>query len=123
MVNETPMVQRELRLTEAELTEIGELFRKKLEQLRTDERRSRRRHATGSVPSRRLRRLGAVESEPNADAILSSAELAQLLGVHRRTVARWADDGMPTIRTIGGHRRFRWADVQRWIVAADGASP
>jgi excisionase family DNA binding protein len=57
------------------------------------------------------------------DTILSSAELGQLLGVHRRTVARWSDDGMPTIRTIGGHRRFRWADVKRWITAAGTAAP
>jgi hypothetical protein len=116
------MGQRELRLTAAELAEIGELFRKKLERLRTDERRSHRR-ATGAVASRRLDDLGAIESEPTDDAVLSPAQLGQLLGVTPRTVVRWGDDGMPTIRTLDGHQRFRWADVKRWIVAADGAAP
>ena len=117
------MAQRAIpRLTEAERAEIGELFRKKLERLRTEERRSRGR-ATNVVGSRRRRRLVAVESEPGDDVILSSAELGQLLGVHPRTVALWADDGMPSFRTPGGHRRFHWADVQRWIRAADGAAP
>ena len=116
------MGQRELRLTAAELAEIGELFRKKLERLRTDERRSHRR-ATGAVASRRLDDLVAIESEPTDDAVLSPAELGQLLGVTPRTVVRWGDDGMPTIRTLGGYQRFRWADVKRWIVAADGAAP
>src|SRR5438876_1091739 len=115
------MVQREVRLTEAELAEVGELFRKKLERLRTEERRSRGR-AAHFVASRRRRRLGAIESEPKGDAILSPAELGQLLLVHPKTVIRWADAGMPTIRTIGGHHRFRWADVKRWITAAGAAT-
>jgi excisionase family DNA binding protein len=101
---------------------VGELFSKKLERLRTEERRSRGR-AEHFAASRRRQRLGAIGSHPNGDAILSSAELGQLLGVHRRTVARWADDGMPTIRTIGGHRRFRWAAVKRWMMATAAATP
>jgi hypothetical protein len=38
------------------------------------------------------------------------------------TVARWADDGMPSFRTLGGHRRYRWADVRRWLKRAGAAS-
>jgi hypothetical protein len=67
--------------------------------------------------------VGAIESEPNGDAILSPVELGQLLGVNPRTLIRWADAGMPSIGTIGGHRGFRWADVKRWIRAAGVAAP
>jgi len=39
--------------------------------------------------------------------------MARLLRVHPRTVTRWAaDKGLPSFRTIGGHRRLRWADVR-----------
>ena len=97
MVSDTPMGARELCLTAAELTEIGELFRKKLARLRTEERRSRGR-ATDFTASRRRHRLGAIESETDDDAILSSAELGQLLGVHPKTVTRWAtESGLPCV--------------------------
>lgn len=44
---------------------------------------------------------------------LSPAEAAEILGVHRDTVARWADRGkLPSWRTPSGYRRFRRADVE-----------
>jgi excisionase family DNA binding protein len=43
---------------------------------------------------------------------LTSVEAAGLLHVSAATVKRWADDGwLPSLRTRGGHRRFRRADV------------
>jgi excisionase family DNA binding protein len=43
---------------------------------------------------------------------LTSTEAAELLHVSAATVKRWADDGLiPTLRTLGGHRRFRRTDV------------
>ncbi len=38
---------------------------------------------------------------------LRPAEVAALLGVHPKTVSRWAKDGkLPFLRTLGGHRRY-----------------
>jgi excisionase family DNA binding protein len=44
---------------------------------------------------------------------LTSTEAAALLGVSAATVKRWSDEGaLPSIRTRGGHRRFRRVDVE-----------
>jgi excisionase family DNA binding protein len=46
---------------------------------------------------------------------LSLSEASALLGVHPTTLRRWADSGnFPCLRTPGGHRRFRTADVAAW---------
>ena len=43
---------------------------------------------------------------------LTSREAARLLGVSEASVKRWADAGLlPVLKTVGGHRRFRPADV------------
>jgi excisionase family DNA binding protein len=43
---------------------------------------------------------------------LTSREAARLLGVSEASVKRWADGGLlPTLKTAGGHRRFRLEDV------------
>ena len=42
-----------------------------------------------------------------APKYLLSGQVADLLHVSPKTVARWAQDGkLPSIRTLGGHRRF-----------------
>ena len=47
-----------------------------------------------------------------ADEHLTSTEAARLLGVSAATIKRWSDDGViSTVRTPGGHRRFRRLDV------------
>jgi excisionase family DNA binding protein len=52
-------------------------------------------------------------------ALLTPSEVAVLFRVDPKTVTRWAQAGrIPSIRTIGGHRRFRASDVQRFIEAA-----
>jgi excisionase family DNA binding protein len=46
-------------------------------------------------------------SEPD-DRLLAPREVAALFRVEPRTVTRWADQGrLRSIRTLGGHRRFR----------------
>jgi excisionase family DNA binding protein len=46
---------------------------------------------------------------------LSLSEASALLGVHPTTLRRWADSGnIPCLRTPGGHRRFRTADIAAW---------
>jgi hypothetical protein len=42
-------------------------------------------------------------------------EVARLLGVNPKTVNSWSDEGLPSHRTIGGHRRYRWGDVTAWL--------
>jgi excisionase family DNA binding protein len=47
---------------------------------------------------------------------LSSTEASELLGVHQTTLRRWADSGdISCLRTPGGHRRFKAADLIVWM--------
>ena len=51
--------------------------------------------------------------------LLTPREVAVLFRVDPKTVTRWAQAGrISSIRTIGGHRRFRASDVQRYLDAA-----
>jgi excisionase family DNA binding protein len=44
---------------------------------------------------------------PRAASFLRSAEVAAILQVSPKTVARWAQQGLlPNQRTLGGHRRY-----------------
>jgi excisionase family DNA binding protein len=43
-----------------------------------------------------------------------SAEVAEILHVSPKTVARWAKDGrLPFLRTLGGHRRYPAAQIRQ----------
>ena len=54
------------------------------------------------------------------DALLTPAEVAALFRVDPKTVTRWAKAGkLSSIRTLGGHRRYRADEVQKFL---DGAS-
>ena len=54
----------------------------------------------------------AQSASTDRDVYVTPGEAAELLGVCSRTMARWADMGhLPYITTLGGHRRFREADV------------
>jgi excisionase family DNA binding protein len=56
----------------------------------------------------------------DTELLLTPGEVAKMLRVDPKTVARWAAAGqMPSIRTPGGHRRFRESDVRALL---DGAS-
>jgi excisionase family DNA binding protein len=53
----------------------------------------------------------------NVDELLTRAEVAAIFGVTPKTVTRWAAQGrVPTIRTLGGHRRYRVSDIERVLV-------
>jgi len=46
--------------------------------------------------------------------VLRAAEVAAFFEATPRTIRLWADAGiLPSFRTIGGQRRFRWEDVRR----------
>ena len=49
---------------------------------------------------------------PDAEILLTPREVAELFGVDPKTVTRWANAGkLTSIRTLGGHRRFRKSEV------------
>jgi excisionase family DNA binding protein len=55
--------------------------------------------------------------------IVSTKDVASMLGVSEATVKRWADAGtLRCFRTAGGHRKFRLRDVQGFLAAQDEAS-
>ena len=48
---------------------------------------------------------------------VSLGEAANIIGVHPATIRNWAERGdLPFRRTPGGHRRFRRADLDQWLV-------
>ena len=50
---------------------------------------------------------------PETDELLTPAEVAALFRVDPKTVTRWAKAGkLTSIRTLGGHRRYRAAEVR-----------
>ncbi len=57
-----------------------------------------------------------------SERLLTPGEVALLFRVEPKTVIRWADQGrIGSIRTPGGHRRFRESDVTELL--ADPAPP
>ncbi len=57
---------------------------------------------------------GASHGPPEApEKLLTPAEVAALFRVDPKTVTRWAKAGkLSSIRTLGGHRRYRASEVQ-----------
>jgi excisionase family DNA binding protein len=50
---------------------------------------------------------------PDVEAFLLTSQVADLLHVSPKTVARWAKDGrLPFRRTLGGHRRYPEAAIR-----------
>jgi excisionase family DNA binding protein len=104
------------RLADAELTEIGGSFAPSCETCASRNAPEGLQRSGTTAAARRRRLLTTVESPPSDEAILSPREMARVLRVNSRTLARWADEeGLPSIRTLGGHRRYRWADVTAWL--------
>ncbi len=50
---------------------------------------------------------------PEPEPLLTPAEVAAMFRVDPKTVTRWAKAGkLTSIRTLGGHRRYRQAEVR-----------
>ena len=48
--------------------------------------------------------------------LLTPAEVAAMFRVNPKTVTRWARAGrISAVRTLGGHRRFRAAEIRRFL--------
>jgi excisionase family DNA binding protein len=61
-----------------------------------------------------MRRVGTlVEATDNTEELLTPSEVAKLFRVDPKTVTRWAKSGkLSSIRTLGGHRRYRASEVR-----------
>jgi excisionase family DNA binding protein len=61
----------------------------------------------------------AAQRKDNGDqppSYLRTAEVAALLHVSPKTVARWAKEGkLPFMRTLGGHRRYPKAKIRELL--------
>lgn len=54
------------------------------------------------------------------EKLLTPSEVAAIFRVDPKTVTRWAKVGkLSSIRTLGGHRRFREAEVQALLAGAE----
>jgi excisionase family DNA binding protein len=54
------------------------------------------------------------------EELLTPAEVAALFYVDPKTVMRWADAGrLTSVKTLGGHRRYRAAEVHALRNGAD----
>ena len=57
--------------------------------------------------------------QPQAETLLTPAEVAALFRVNPKTVTRWARAGKITaVRTLGGHRRFPASEIRRCLEQA-----
>jgi excisionase family DNA binding protein len=73
---------------------------------------------TGTVSASRAGGRGA-SATGDAPQLLRSHEVATIFDVTERTVINWAAAGkLPSLRTIGGHLRFRRDDVMRLLSGA-----
>lgn len=55
---------------------------------------------------------------PDTEHLLTPAEVAALFRVDPKTVTRWAKAGkLSSIRTLGGHRRYRASEVHALLDA------
>lgn len=64
------------------------------------------------------------ERAPSRDRLLTPGEVAALFRVDPKTVTRWAAAGrIGSIRTPGGHRRFRESEVRALLTGESAAIP
>src|SRR5215470_8507895 len=69
-------------------------------------------------PGRGRREEGVVDT---GDRLLTPGEVAALFRVDPKTVTRWAAAGrISSIRTPGGHRRFRESEVRNLLEGEEG---
>jgi excisionase family DNA binding protein len=55
---------------------------------------------------------------PDAQSFLHTSQVADILHVSPKTIARWAKDGrLPYQRTLGGHRRYPEQAIRQLAVS------
>jgi excisionase family DNA binding protein len=69
----------------------------------------------------RAREVARQQAEGPDGDLLTSAEVASLFGVDRRTVVLWAKRGrIPALRTPGGQHRFRAEEIRGLLEEHEG---
>ena len=59
----------------------------------------------------------------NGEKLLTPAEVASMFRVDPKTVTRWAKAGkLSSIRTLGGHRRYRESEIRSLIDGSNSRS-
>ena len=59
----------------------------------------------------------------DTEGLLTPSEVAALFRVDPKTVTRWASAGkLTSLRTLGGHRRYREVEVRRLLGGTDPAA-
>jgi excisionase family DNA binding protein len=57
---------------------------------------------------------------PEPEQLLTPSEVAAMFRVNPKTVTRWARAGkISAIRTLGGHRRFKASEIQKYLEQVD----
>lgn len=65
--------------------------------------------------------MGTNERSDSPDDLMTPAEVAALFRVDPKTVTRWAVAGkLQSLRTLGGHRRYRASEVYSLLAQASG---
>jgi excisionase family DNA binding protein len=65
-----------------------------------------------------------MKRELEFDSLLTPSEVACMFAVDPKTVTRWAKAGkLASVRTLGGHRRFREAEVRALLAAGEQGGP
>ena len=64
-----------------------------------------------------------MDPTPDHEELLTPSEVAAMFRVNPKTVTRWARAGkISAIRTLGGHRRFRASEIQKFLDQVDEAT-
>jgi excisionase family DNA binding protein len=67
----------------------------------------------GELPTALERNMTMTARTTDAEPLLTPAEVATMFRVDPKTVTRWAKAGkLTSIRTLGGHRRYRESEVR-----------
>lgn len=63
--------------------------------------------------------MSSEELMSGSDRLLTSGQVAEIYAVNPKTVTRWAAAGrLGSIRTPGGHRRFRESEIRALLEVA-----
>ena len=69
------------------------------------------------------RGLGRTKLNAEQETLLTPSEVANLFRVDPKTVTRWAKAGkLTSIRTLGGHRRYKESEVRALLITTTGRS-
>jgi excisionase family DNA binding protein len=67
--------------------------------------------------------LGRIKMSSEQETLLTPSEVANLFRVDPKTVTRWAKAGkLTSIRTLGGHRRYKESEVKALLITTTGKS-